>query len=69
MFFFKIAFQHWLYTNTTSDVPKWQLNDRLKATAWNRHISHCPHGEIKDLEKEKPYRLVVWAPPETDERN
>ncbi|CAF1482243.1 unnamed protein product [Adineta steineri] len=53
--------KHWLFTNTSSAVPKWQLKIPNKLTSMNQHMITCPYGEKKDLENEPRFELIGWA--------
>ncbi|CAF3970582.1 unnamed protein product [Rotaria sp. Silwood1] len=51
---------HWLFTNTSSAVPKWQLKTPNKSTSLTQHLITCPYGETKDLQNEPPFALIEW---------
>ncbi|CAF3746717.1 unnamed protein product [Rotaria sordida] len=53
--------KHWLFTNTSSAVPKWQLKTPNKLTSLNQHLITCPYGETKDLKNEPPFALIEWS--------
>jgi len=55
--------KHWLFTNTSSSVPKWQLKTPNKLTSLNQHLITCAFGETKDLQNEPPFPLLAWTPP------
>ncbi|CAF3648031.1 unnamed protein product [Rotaria sp. Silwood1] len=52
--------KHWLFTNTSSAVPKWQLKTPNKSTSLTQHLITCPYGETKDLQNEPPFALIEW---------
>ncbi|CAF3097756.1 unnamed protein product [Rotaria sp. Silwood2] len=52
--------KHWLFTNTSSAVPKWRLKTPNKLTSLNQHLITCPYGETKDLQNEPPFALIEW---------